>query len=137
MIDRTRRIRRRGMAAGLVALALTAVACSSSSSSTQAGTPNSNTTGAGGTSGALGQDPKNPKLYHGAGGFELDLSKCPAEYNPTQGITATDITVAVSLPKSGPAQGFGLIADGMDSYFKYINDQGGVAGTKGIAQTVV
>lgn len=131
MMDRTRRSSRRAIAAaGLAAFALTAVACSSSSSSSSSGGSSASSGATGGSSATLGQDPKNPKLYHGSGGFDLDLSKCPADYNPNQGITATDITVAVSLPKSGPAQGFGLIADGMDSYFKYINDQGGVAGHK-------
>jgi len=68
--------------------------------------------------------------YLGKGGFKIDLSKCPKDYNVNQGISATEVKAFVSLPKSGPLAGFGLIADGMNSYFKYINDQGGVAGRK-------
>ena len=45
-----------------------------------------------------------------------------------QGITDTDITFFSSMPKSGPLAGFGLIADGIQSYFDYINEQGGVDG---------
>ncbi len=68
--------------------------------------------------------------YLGKGGFKVDLSKCPKDYNVNQGISATEIKSFISLPKSGPLAGFGLIADGMTSYFKYINDQGGVDGRK-------
>ncbi|GAC1315845.1 MAG: hypothetical protein NVSMB16_12860 [Acidimicrobiales bacterium] len=135
MTERQRRTSRRAMAAaGIVAMALIAAACSSGSSaaksSSSAGGSSSTPTSAGAAGGNLGLDPKNPKLYHGPAGFDLDLSKCPADYNPTQGITKDKITVAMSLPKSGPLQGFGLIADGMNSYFKYLNDKGGVAGRK-------
>ena len=138
MIDPRHRASRRIAAAGLVALALTAAACSSGSGSSKGssdsggGSSGSSASSGGGSgaAGAEGQDTKDPKIYNGAAGFKLDLNKCPADYNPKQGITATDINVAISLPKSGPAQGFGLIADGMTSYFNYINDQGGVAGHK-------
>ena len=68
--------------------------------------------------------------YLGKGNFKLDLSKCPKDYNVNQGISATEIRTFMSLPKSGPLAGFGLLADGANSYFKYINDQGGVAGHK-------
>ncbi len=47
-----------------------------------------------------------------------------------QGITDTDITFFSSMPKSGPLAGFGLIADGIQSYFDYINEQGGIDGRK-------
>jgi ABC-type branched-subunit amino acid transport system substrate-binding protein len=46
-----------------------------------------------------------------------------------QGITDTDITFFSSQPKSGPLAGFGLIGDGIQSYFDYINEtEGGVDG---------
>ena len=48
-----------------------------------------------------------------------------------QGITDTDITFFSSMPKAGPLAGFGLIADGIQSYFDYINEtNGGVDGHK-------
>ena len=68
--------------------------------------------------------------YQGKGDFKLDLSKCPKDWDINQGVTASEIKLFISLPKSGPLAGFGLIADGMNSYFKYINDQGGAAGHK-------
>ena len=45
-----------------------------------------------------------------------------------QGITDTDITFFTSMPKAGPLAGFGLVGDGIQSYFDYINAQGGVDG---------
>ena len=68
--------------------------------------------------------------YLGKGGFKLDLKNCPKDYDVNQGITDKEIRSFISLPKSGPLAGFGLIADGMNSYFKYVNDAGGVAGRK-------
>ena len=53
-----------------------------------------------------------------------------------QGITDTEITFFSSLPKSGPLAGFGLIADGIKSYFDYINEtEGGIDGRKHRAST--
>ena len=34
----------------------------------------------------------------------------------------------MTLAKSGPLAGFGLIADGANNYFKYVNDKGGIGG---------
>ena len=87
------------------------------------------TTKAAGASSGFGK--VSDTIYKGKGGFQIDLSKCPKDWNINQGITATEIKMFESLPKSGPLAGFGLIADGMNSYFKYINDtQGGAAGRK-------
>ena len=68
--------------------------------------------------------------FLGKGGFKIDLSKCPKDYDNNQGISATEVKAFSSTTKSGPLAGFGLLSDGMNSYFKYINDQGGVAGHK-------
>jgi branched-chain amino acid transport system substrate-binding protein len=73
---------------------------------------------------------KSDTIYEGKGGFKIDLSKCPKDWNINQGITASEVRVFLSLPKSGALAGFGLIADGMNSYFKLINDQGGIDGRK-------
>ncbi|MCU1503310.1 MAG: hypothetical protein JWM12_2664 [Ilumatobacteraceae bacterium] len=69
-------------------------------------------------------------VYKGTAGFTLDPKDCPADWDPKQGITATDINLFISLPTSGPLAGFGLLADGQKSYFKYINDNGGIGGRK-------
>jgi branched-chain amino acid transport system substrate-binding protein len=66
----------------------------------------------------------------GADGFQIDPADCPEDWNPKQGITDTDITFFSSMPKAGPLAGFGLIGDGIQSYFDYVNGQGGVDGHK-------
>ena len=68
------------------------------------------------------------RRVHGRGDFVLDPADCPEDWDPTQGITDTEITFFSSMPKSGPLAGFGLIADGIQSYFDYINEQGGIDG---------
>ena len=67
-------------------------------------------------------------VYKGTGGFELDPADCPEDWDPKQGITDTEIHLFTSLPTSGPLAGFGLLADGMKAYFKYVNDNGGIDG---------
>jgi branched-chain amino acid transport system substrate-binding protein len=81
-------------------------------------------------SGKYGQDASNKDLYKGAGNFQVDLSKCPSDWDPNQGITDTEIRLFDSLPKSGPAAGFGLLADGAQSYFNMVNAAGGIGGRK-------
>ena len=65
------------------------------------------------------------KTYAGASNFKLDLSKCPSDWDINQGITASEIKFFTSQPTSGPLAGFGLIADGMRSYFKYAGPAAG------------
>jgi branched-chain amino acid transport system substrate-binding protein len=70
-------------------------------------------------------------VYKGGDGFVLDPADCPEDWDPMQGITDDSISFFSSMPKAGPLAGFGLIADGMNSYFKYINEtNGGAAGYK-------
>jgi len=69
-------------------------------------------------------------VYKGTSGFELDPADCPEDWDPHQGITDSEIKLFVSLPKAGPFAGFGLLADGYNSYFKTINDAGGIDGRK-------
>jgi branched-chain amino acid transport system substrate-binding protein len=70
-------------------------------------------------------------VYKGTGGFSLDTKKiCPSDWNPTQGISASEIDLFQSLPSAGAFAGFGIIADGERSYFKVINDAGGIDGRK-------
>src|SRR6266498_3466604 len=46
------------------------------------------------------------------------------------GITSSSIKLGGSYPFSGPASAYGTIQKGVDAYFKYTNDQGGVNGRK-------
>ena len=68
------------------------------------------------------------EVYQGPNDFSLDPAECPEDWDPQQGITEDQIKFFISLPKAGPFAGFGLIADGIQSYFKYLNEQGGIDG---------
>jgi branched-chain amino acid transport system substrate-binding protein len=60
-------------------------------------------------------------------------SAAPAPAAPaasTPGVTATEIKIGQSVPFSGPASAFGVIAKGEAAYFKMINDKGGINGRK-------
>ncbi len=48
----------------------------------------------------------------------------------TPGVSATEIHLGSSVPLSGEAAEAGNVARGIDAYFKYVNDQGGVFGRK-------
>jgi len=112
--------------------ATTAAATTSAGVTTTAGATTTAATGGGGLVvpdySKLGQDATNKKLYKGTGGFSIDVSKCPSDWNAKQGITDKEISVFISLPKSGPLAGFGLIADGAINYFNYIGTTGGIGG---------
>jgi branched-chain amino acid transport system substrate-binding protein len=70
-------------------------------------------------------------VYQGAGGFSIDPADCPEDWDPQQGITDEEIKLFVSLPKAGPFAGFGLIADGIQSYFDHVYEsEGGVDGRR-------
>ena len=65
----------------------------------------------------------------GPNDFTLDPADCPEDWDPAQGITEEEIKFFISLPKAGPFAGFGLIADGIQSYFDYVNEEkGGIDG---------
>jgi branched-chain amino acid transport system substrate-binding protein len=55
----------------------------------------------------------------------IDPSKCPAGTD-TVGVTGDTITIGTSLPQSGPYSAFVAILKGEQSYFDYLNAQGGV-----------
>jgi branched-chain amino acid transport system substrate-binding protein len=54
--------------------------------------------------------------------------KAPADDAP--GVTDTTIKIGSYGPLSGPAAAWGAVLHGMNAYFSYINDQGGVHGRK-------
>jgi len=66
-----------------------------------------------------------------SGAFTIDTSKCVG-YEPTTGITDTEIKLGTSGPQSGAyGAAFGPIKRGYEAYFKYVNDsKGGVKGRK-------
>ena len=60
-----------------------------------------------------------------APGTTLDLPNCPADWDPQQGITDTEITLFMSLPESGPVAALGNLDDGMRAYFDQMEPVGG------------
>jgi branched-chain amino acid transport system substrate-binding protein len=54
----------------------------------------------------------------------------PARAATTPGVTSDSILVGTSLPESGPAAAYGVIANGERAYFDYVNAHGGVYGRK-------
>ena len=80
--------------------------------------------------GKYGQDPNNKNLYVGPSGFTIDVSKCPSDWNINQGITDSEIDMFASYPKSGPLAGFALLYDGMQAYYDYVAQNGGIDGRK-------
>jgi branched-chain amino acid transport system substrate-binding protein len=62
----------------------------------------------------------------GSGGEAKGDAKTEKKY--AQGVTDTTITVGTWGPQTGPAATYGLVGNGMDAYFKYINEQGGING---------
>ncbi|MFN0090519.1 MAG: ABC transporter substrate-binding protein [Acidimicrobiales bacterium] len=93
------------------------------------------TTAAAAAAGAVTDDPatwgvRDKKLL-GPGEFTIDLSKCPAKWSETAGITDTEIRIGQSLAQSGPNAGIANVGLGMKAYFDLVNNtEGGVAGKK-------
>jgi len=55
----------------------------------------------------------------------------PTPGGPVPGVTDTEILLGTDVPLSNsPAAAWGVVADGMRSYFDYVNSQGGVYGRK-------
>ncbi|MFN0090922.1 MAG: ABC transporter substrate-binding protein [Acidimicrobiales bacterium] len=130
--------------AALIALGAVTAACGSdsgeeASETTKAGA--SATTAGGAAAGGniantvAGENPaswgvKDKKLT-GPGGFTVDLSKCPANWKDTGGVTDTEIRIGATVILSGSAAPYGAYALSTKAYFDYVNKtEGGVAGKK-------
>ncbi len=66
-----------------------------------------------------------PGNSSGNNGGVVNTADCP-QGGETTGISGNTITIGTSLPQSGTYAPFKAILDGENSYFKYINAQGGV-----------
>lgn len=64
-------------------------------------------------------------LTLGASAFPL---RTQASSPATPGVTSNTILVGTTLPQSGPAGAYGVIANGTKAYFDYVNAHGGVYG---------
>ena len=76
--------------------------------------------------GGYGLD-ESTNVLTGPGGFELDLSTCPADWNPTEGVADT-IKIGYSNAQSGTLAAYGDVGVGMDTYFDDVNANGGIDG---------
>ena len=128
-----------GTAATTAAAAATtaaAAATTAAAAATTAGAATTAAAAAGGDvipaagSGKYGVDPSNKDLYVGPSGFQVDLTKCPSDWNINQGISDTEIDLFASYPTSGPLAGFALLYDGMRAYYDYVAKNGGIEGRK-------
>jgi branched-chain amino acid transport system substrate-binding protein len=64
------------------------------------------------------------KTLTGPGGWTVDLSKCPAGWSDTEGVTDTTIKIGQSIPLSGTYADYGNLAKGIEFLYGYYNDKG-------------
>ena len=64
------------------------------------------------------------KTVTGPEGFKVDLTKCPAGWSETEGLTDTEIKIGQTLPQSGPAADYGNVAKGMSTLFDEYSNKG-------------
>ena len=62
----------------------------------------------------------------GPGGWTVDLSTCPADWSDTEGIVDGKILIGHTTAQSGSLAAYGNIAGGMETYFNYVNENGGI-----------
>jgi len=72
----------------------------------------------------LGED----GIARGPGGYEIDTNVCPADWSNTDGLTDTEVRWGYTTAQSGNLAAYGDIALGMESYYSYLNEQGGIGG---------
>ena len=77
---------------------------------------------------SFGQSKRGSCAYKGIGYFNLNLNRCPSDWNNMAGITNKSINLWTSMPRSGALAVYGGIGAGMKSYFGYVNAHGGIAG---------
>jgi branched-chain amino acid transport system substrate-binding protein len=64
------------------------------------------------------------KTLTGPEGFTIDLSKCPAGWSDTEGLTDSSIKIGAAAPLSGTAADAGNWFRGADTWFKYQSEKG-------------
>jgi branched-chain amino acid transport system substrate-binding protein len=64
------------------------------------------------------------KTVTGPEGFTMDLSKCPAGWSQTEGLTDTEIKIGAPTPLSGTAADSGNWTRGAGAWFNYQADRG-------------
>jgi ABC-type branched-subunit amino acid transport system substrate-binding protein len=71
------------------------------------------------------------KTVTGPAGFTIDLSKCPAGWSNTEGLTDTEIKIGHTTALSGTLADYGNIAKAMQVYFGLENDKGSFTDSTG------
>ena len=71
----------------------------------------------------MGQVGRRP-LVTGPDGFTIDLTKCPAGWSDTEGVSDTEIKIGHTTALSGTAADFGNGARAMDVVYRYYSDEG-------------
>jgi ABC-type branched-subunit amino acid transport system substrate-binding protein len=64
------------------------------------------------------------KTVTGPDGFTIDLSKCPAGWSDTEGLTDTTFKVGQSIAQSGTLADYGNYGKSIDLMFQYYGDKG-------------
>jgi branched-chain amino acid transport system substrate-binding protein len=105
---RTTRLR---LITALIAVSLVATACGGGSDE------NAGTADEPGAAAQGGGEVNLDEPLEIAPGTTLDLPNCPADWDPRQGVTDSEITLYMSLPESGPVAALGTTDDGMRAYF--------------------
>ena len=67
-------------------------------------------------------------VLRGPGGFEIDMSTCPADWSDTTGITDSEVRIGHTTAQSGNLAAYGNIALGWDNYNQWVNANGGING---------
>lgn len=66
-------------------------------------------------------------ILTGPSGFTIDTNECPADWSNTEGV-GENVLLGHTTALSGNLAAYGNIAAGMESYFGYVNDNGGIGG---------
>lgn len=104
----------RSLIAALALLSLVAASCGDDDDTTE---PPGTTGGDGVTTTTEGNgDDEDP-----AAAIGINVDDCGGSYDPSEGVTDTEILVGQSVPKTGPASTFALLTAGMKGYFAYAN----------------
>jgi len=69
----------------------------------------------------------------GPEGWTVDLSTCPGDWDPVEGLTDSSIKIGHTFPYSGTLAEYGNIGRGMNNYFKYV---GGITDSEGKTRTI-
>jgi branched-chain amino acid transport system substrate-binding protein len=64
------------------------------------------------------------KTVTGPEGFTIDLSKCPAGWSDTEGLTDTEIKIGQTVPQSGTNADYGWIPKAIGPMFEYYEAKG-------------